>query len=323
MMNKLAGLNRLAWLAGLLALIASLTLLPAFALQPASPAYLFAYFKNNGEDGLHLAWSRDGLKWLALNEDKPYLAPTAGSQKLMRDPHILQGPDGVFHMVWTTGWDGRDIGIAHSKDLLDWSEQKALPVMAHEPTAMNCWAPELFYDAANKQYLIYWSTTIPGKFPETAGSAGKGRNHRIYYVKTKDFANYSPAAVLYDGGFNVIDATIVRDGARYVMVLKDETEFPAAKKHLRLATSANAAGPYSQASGAFTPDWVEGPTVLRVNGEWIVYYDLYRDHRYGAQKTRDWKTWVNVTDQLEFPKGTRHGTAFAVSAGVLAKLKSK
>src|SRR5262249_40768357 len=85
--------------------------------QKESGAYLFAYFKNNGEDGLHLAWSGDGLKWQALNNDMPFIAPAVGSQKLMRDPHVLQGPDGVFHMVWTTGWEGRDIGIAHSKDL--------------------------------------------------------------------------------------------------------------------------------------------------------------------------------------------------------------
>src|SRR5262245_33981799 len=97
----------------------------AFALQSAAqkaPAhranYLFAYFKSNGEDGLHLAYSHDGLKWKALNEDKPYLTPAVGGEKLMRDPCVIQGPDGVFHMVWTTGWRGREIGVAHSKDLI-------------------------------------------------------------------------------------------------------------------------------------------------------------------------------------------------------------
>jgi hypothetical protein len=30
---------------------------------------------------------------------------------------------------------------------------------------------------------------------------------------------------------------------------------------------------------------VEGPTVLRINGEWIVYYDQYRDHRVTAYFT--------------------------------------
>jgi PelA/Pel-15E family pectate lyase len=289
--------------------------------QSAEPHYLFAYFKNNGEDGLHLAYSHDGLKWRPLNEDKPYLTPLVGSQKLMRDPCILQGPDGVFHLVWTTGWEGRDIGIAHSKDLINWSEQQTIPVMAHEPTALNCWAPEIFYDAANKQYLIFWSTTIPDKFPATAGSAGKGRNHRIYYVTTKDFKSYSQAAVFYDGGFNVIDATVVQDGQRFVMIVKDETELPTVKKHLRLATSDKAVGPYSAASPAFTKDWVEGPTVLKLGQEWIVYYDEYRDHRYGALKTRDWRTWEDVSSKLEFPKGMRHGTAFSVSAEVAARLQ--
>jgi len=31
--------------------------------------FMFSYFKNNGEDGLHLAYSMDGLKWKALNND--------------------------------------------------------------------------------------------------------------------------------------------------------------------------------------------------------------------------------------------------------------
>jgi len=301
----------------------ALALLLSLALNCAAQStnYLFAYFTGNGEDGLHLMHSRDGLKWSALNGGKSYLTPLVGSQKLMRDPCILQGPDGVFHMVWTTGWEGHDIGIAHSKDLINWSEQKAIPVMAHEPTAMNCWAPEIFYDAANKQYLIFWSTTIPGKFPETAGSAGKGRNHRIYSVTTKDFVSYSQAALFYDGGFNVIDATLVQDGSRFVMVVKDETELLTAKKHLRLATSDKAAGPYSKASDKFTMDWVEGATVIKINGEWMVYYDMYRDHRYGAVKTRDWKTWETITDKIDFPKGVRHGTVFAVSDAVMNKLR--
>ncbi|NOT63521.1 MAG: pectate lyase [Acidobacteria bacterium] len=286
-----------------------------------SEDYLFAYFKNNGEDGLHLAHSRDGLTWRALNEDKPYLTPLVGSQKLMRDPCILLGPDGVFHLVWTTGWEGRDIGIAHSKDLINWSEQQTIPVMAHEPTAMNCWAPEIIYDAATQRYVIFWSTTIPGKFAETEGSAGKGRNHRIYATTTTDFKTYSQAKVFYDNGFNVIDATVVQDSARFVMIVKDETEFPAAKKHLRIATSDKAIGPYSKAATAFTKDWVEGPTVLKLNQEWVVYYDEYREHRYGALKTRDWQTWEDVSSKLVLPNGIRHGTAFKVSADIAARLQ--
>jgi PelA/Pel-15E family pectate lyase len=286
--------------------------------------YLFAYFKNNGADGLHLAYSRDGLKWKALNEDKPYLTPAVGGEKLMRDPCVIQGPDGVFHMVWTTGWRGREIGVAHSKDLIKWSEQKAVPVMADEPTAMNCWAPEIFYDARKKQYLIFWATTIPGRFPATESSGDNGYNHRIYYVTTKDFTAYSKTAILYDGGFNVIDATIVRNAASdpqrsYVMILKDETRNPV-KKNLRITESRSATGPYGSASPPFSPEWVEGPTAARVNNEWIIYFDMYRDHRYGAVKSRDLKNWETITDKLSMPAGARHGSVFTVSDQVLGRL---
>ncbi len=281
--------------------------------------YLFAYFKNNGEDGLHLAHSRDGLNWKALNEDKPYLTPMVGSQKLMRDPCIIQGPDGMFHLVWTTGWRGQDIGVAHSKDLINWSEQKAIPVMALEPTAINCWAPEIFYDDQQKQYLIFWATTIPGRFPATESSGNNGLNHRIYYVTTKDFTTYSQARLFYDDGFNVIDATIVKSGGQYVMILKDEAQNPV-RKNLRIAVSDKAAGPYGKASAPFTPDWVEGPAAIKVNHEWLVYFDLYRDKRYGAVKSGDLKNWETVTDKLAMPAGARHGTVFTVSDEVLSKL---
>jgi PelA/Pel-15E family pectate lyase len=307
-----------------LALFAALPLFAPLVVAQKSTNYLFAYFKNNGEDGLHLAYSSDGLKWKALNEDKPYLTPVVGSQKLMRDPCIIQGPDGVFHMVWTTGWRGQDIGVAHSKDLIRWSEQKAVPVMAHEPAAVNCWAPEIFYDDQKKQYLIFWATTIPGRFPATESSGDNGLNHRIYYVTTKDFTNYSKAAILYDGGFNAIDATIVKSAAsdhqsKYVMVLKDETRNPV-KKNLRIAVSDKATGPYGAASPPFSPDWVEGPTTARVDNEWIVYFDMYRDKRYGAVKSADLKNWETVTDKLAMPAGARHGTVFTVSDEALARL---
>lgn len=64
--------------------------------------WLFTSFRGNGEDGLHLAYSRDGYRWTALKNDQSFLTPTIGT-KLMRDPSLIQGPDGMFHLVWTTG----------------------------------------------------------------------------------------------------------------------------------------------------------------------------------------------------------------------------
>jgi hypothetical protein len=193
--------------------------------------------------------------------------------------------------------------------------------MTHEPKARNCWAPEITWDSDGGQYVIYWATTIPDRFQETAKNADKGWNHRMYYTTTKDFDTFTKARLFYEPGFNVIDSTIVQDGDRHVMILKDETRYPPAK-NLRIATSPKVTGPWSEASPPFTPNglWVEGPSCLRVGSYWHVYFDAYATHRYGAMRTKDFENWEDVSRQLSFPKGTRHGTAFAAPASVLKKL---
>ena len=303
------------------ALFVTLVLGLAGSVAGKQTGWIFTYFRDNGEDGLHLAGSDDGLNWVALNGDKSFLTPQVGSQKLMRDPSIVFGPDGLYHMVWTTGWRGQDIGIAHSKDLINWSEQQAIPVMAHEPTAINCWAPEIFYDRQRKEYLIFWATTIPGRFPATESSGNNGLNHRIYATTTRDFKSYTPTWLFYDDGFNVIDATIIETNGRFAMILKDETQNPV-RKNLRLAWSDRASGPYGPASPPFTRDWVEGPTAISLKGEWIVYYDMYRDHRYGAVASRNIRDWRVIDQQISFPKGMRHGTAIEVPTKTLAGLQT-
>jgi hypothetical protein len=282
--------------------------------------YLFSSFRGNGEDGLHLAYSHDGLTWTALKDDKPFLKPMIGGQ-LMRDPCIIQGPDGIFHMVWTTSWTDQGIGLAHSPDLLDWSEQTFVPVMARHSTARNCWAPEITWDPDGKQYVIYWATTVPERFPETAKNADRGWNHRMYCTTTKDFTNYTETRLFYEPGFNVIDSTITAFRNQYIMVLKDETRYPPAK-NLRTARSDQVTGPWSDASEAFTPEglWVEGPTVLKVGKAHIVYFDAYRKHEYGAMRTTDFCEWEDISGRISFPEGTRHGTALCVSNSVLGRL---
>lgn len=281
--------------------------------------YLFSSFKNNGQDGLHLAYSYDGYHFEAVNNDSSLLTPTVADDKLMRDPCIIQGPDGKFHMVWTVSWKDRGIGYASSEDLIHWSEQQFVPVMEDEPTALNCWAPELYYDADSAQYMIYWATTIPGRF-EAGMAEGDGTlNHRMYYTTTKDFVTFSPTKLLYDEDFCVIDAVIKKIDGEYVMFLKDETLHPA-KKNIRIAKSDSLYGGYKLASEPISPNWVEGPTVENVNGDWIVYYDEYTRHHMGAIRSTDLKNWEVITDSISFPQGTRHGTIFKVDEAVLTNL---
>ena len=289
--------------------------------QEQKEVYMFSYFMGNGEDGLHLAYSYDGLKWEALNDNKSFLTPKVGEDKLMRDPCIIKGPDGKFHMVWTVSWKEKGIGYASSEDLIHWSEQKSVPVMVHEPTARNCWAPEIFYDDDTKQYLIFWSTTIPGRFPETENTGDEKYNHRMYYTTTRDFETFSPTKLFYDQGFNVIDGTLIKEGGQYVLFLKDETRTPP-QKNIRIAISDKLTSDYSKPSQPITGDyWAEGPTPIKIGDYWIVYFDKYRDGKYGAVRSKDLKNWEDISDKISFPEGTRHGTAFKVSMKVLEKLQ--
>jgi len=189
---------------------------------------LFCYFKGNG-DGLHYAFSEDGYYWKTLLNDTVMLKPTVAKDKLFRDPCIIRGVNGIFHMVWTVSWNDRGIGYASSSDLIHWSGQQFIPVMPHEDSARNCWAPEITYEAKKKNYFIYWASTISGRFPQRDTAAESGYNHRIYYVTTKDFRTFSETRLLYDPGFSVIDASIVAEGKGYVMFLKNETRYPVEK----------------------------------------------------------------------------------------------
>ncbi len=287
--------------------------------QLPETCYLFTSFRGNGEDGLHLAYSADGLKWTALNGDKSYLTPHVGKENLMRDPCITRGPDGEFHMVWTDGWNGKTIGYAHSKDLIHWSPQRCLPVMEHEPAARNCWAPEIVYDEQARHFLIFWSTTIPGRFPETDKTGDGGLNHRIYCTTTTDFETLSPTRIFYNGGFDVIDATLLRDAGKFYLILKDETMTPL-KKQLRIASSDRIDRPFTDLSQPFTKHYTEGPTAIKIGDDYIVYFDCYTEGHYGAMRSKDLVHWEDVTSQLSFPKDTRHGTVISVPADIIRNL---
>jgi hypothetical protein len=70
------------------------------------------------------------------------------------------------------------------------------------------------------------------------------------------------------------------------MFLKDETRTPP-QKNIRIATSKKLNSGYSTPSAPITGDyWAEGPTTFKLNGNWVVYFDKYRDHKYGAIQSR-------------------------------------
>jgi len=287
--------------------------------------FLFAYFEHNGEDGLRLAWSDDALKWHPLNDGKSVLAPTIGEAKIMRDPCLIYGPDETFHLVWTTGWTGQTIGYASSRDLKNWSVQKELPVMAHEPETKNCWAPEVIWDNAAEHYLIFWSSTIPNRFPETEDSNVRPnsdfnwkRNHRIYSTTTKDWENFTPTRLHYDGGFNVIDANLAQNDDEWLMFVKNESYNPKIEKNIRLVHAQTPDGQFSEASPAISGNyWAEGPAAIKVGDEWWVYFDKHQENKYGLVCSSDLENWVDRSDEVSFPDNARHGTVLQAPRAIL------
>ena len=309
-------------------MLATLAALTAVT-KPAEQVFVFPYFTGNGETGMKLAVSGDGYKFRKVNGGKPVLQSTLGDG-LIRDPSIVNGPDGTFHAVWTVGWwDKQNIGLAHSKDLLNWSEPQAVPVMANHPGTINCWAPEIHWSEEDSSFLIVWSSTVRGKFDETLSHGdpandGQPLNHRMYATTTKDFKSWSPTKLFYNDNFNVIDGFIApqKHQNKHVMVVKDETRFPDPKKTLRLATSDKIQGPYSSASDPISPQgiWCEGPTLLHDGKTWRLYFDQYMENNWGHLESPDLKTWTNTSNKLKLPEGARHGSIFLTDRKDLAAL---
>lgn len=230
---------------------------------------------------------------------------------------MVRTPDGTFHLVWTTSWKGDlGFGYANSKDLIHWSKQQMIPVMTEEPTTVNVWAPEIFYDEDSEQFMVVWASCIPGRFER--GIEEENNNHRLYYITTKDFKTISKAKVLYDPGFSSIDAVLVkRDKNDYVMVLKDNTR---PERNLKIAFADSLTGPYSPASQPFTESFVEGPTVEKIGEEYLVYFDVYQKKIYGAMRTKDFINFTDVTSEVSVPAGHKHGTIFKAPESVVKAL---
>jgi hypothetical protein len=278
--------------------LALLLTLPLFA----ADQYLFTSFRGNGETGVYAALSPDGQQWKAM--ERPILKPEKAGE-LMRDPFVVQGPDGTWHMVWTWNWTGQTLGYASSKDLVHWSPQREIEVM---PEGVNTWAPEAVWDAKHGEWILFWSSTLKGSAPDRDDKY----NHRVYATTTRDWKTFTKARLWFDPGFNCIDATVVQDGARWILIFKDERKNPL-QKRLRLAFADAPAGPWTDVTEPFTSDWVEGPTAVRIGEWWYLYFDHYaKPQHYRSVRTKDWKSFEDVTEQMTFPAGQRHGTVVRI-----------
>ncbi|MNZ61353.1 Glycosyl hydrolases family 43 [compost metagenome] len=238
----------------------------------------------------------------------------------LRDPFIIRDQRGGFHALWTDGWESSSIGCASSTDLIHWENQRLLPVMAHVPGVMNCWAPEAYWDEAAGNYRIIWSSTVlePGE--------EKRRDHRIWSVQTADFTSCSAPSVFFDPGYNVIDGTVTELEDRFVMLFKDErgsNEAGTDNKAIRSISwekSMTALPRDIEPSGLLTPALTEGPTMYRTpNGKWIMLYDAFQDGHYSGICSDDLSAWEPLGARLQLPQGCRHGSVMKLDADIMMR----
>ncbi len=268
--------------------------------KPEKEVYIFTSHREPALDGLHYLYSYDGYHWdsIAGSWLKPeignktpyynYFTKQTEEQKyapnsMMRDPSMTQGPDGTFHLVWTISWNGEQGFGYASSKDLIHWSEQREIKVMKDSLTNNVWAPEVFYDDEKEQFIVAWSSAIPVERYTAADSLGANKSHRAYYTTTKDFQTFTPAKAFYDPGFNSIDGFIVK----------------------------------------LAPTYSEGPCAVKVGDEWLIYFDVYREGRFGAVSTKDFKNFTPIDDQISIPQGHKHGTIIKVPESVLLNLKAE
>lgn len=322
---------------GLLGLM-MITSCPASADEQSSTnnqhVFVLPYFLGNGETGVYLTYSLDGLNFHWMNDgDAVLAAPNWPDENLTRDPSIAYH-DGVFHMVWTTSWSSRSIGYASSPNLIDWSEPKKIDIWGDRNDVLNTWAPEVHWDPEEQEFLILWSTTIEAELHDDDGTGNPHKlDHRTYASRTNAFQSFTTPELFYstkDPELSVIDPYIAHDDRstqapdddRWVMVIKNEMYPRDGGKNLRLVFGKRMQGPYETTLGPpivgagtdIVDRMGEGPSLLKVDDLWWLYWDAPgSQYSYCLATSPDLKQWTNRSDELSLPaERMRHGTVLRV-----------
>ena len=127
-------------------------------------------------------------------------------------------------------------------------------------------------------------------------------------------ARLKPDALLYFLTLSPSDGE--RAGVRgaplsdYVIILKDNTR---PQRNIRVAFGDTPLGPWRNITPPFTDKLTEGATSLKLGDDWLIYFDSYGTKSYGAVRTRDFQTFTNVSSEMTFPEGLKHGTVFTAT----------
>lgn len=279
--------------------------------------YLFCYFTGNSpeEERVHFAVSTDGYSFRALNGNCAVINQTLG-RKCCRDPFIFRDNDGLFHIIATDmkseeGWaNNNSMVVWDSEDLLQWRNERIIDFTGYSSTcdAIRVWAPEVIYDKAKGEYMLYWTHLNRDSDLDTIP----------WYAYTKDFTTLTTEPkVLYKpkSGMCAIDGDIVeKDGKYYLFVADGE------KDGICYVVSENASGPYEEPENnkiSLAETALEGNCIYRNqdNGKYILIADQFRSTGYFMQESDD-LIHFTVVDKSRYALDhlkPRHGSMLSLS----------
>ncbi len=290
-------------------------------------AYLFTHFKEkitpDGEQ-VYFAISKDGFNWSAVNSGEPILTSTIG-EKGCRDIEIIRLKTGGFVILTTdlsiayrmdenyqVNW--KEVNSTGSKclcmwktdDLINFSEQKRIYFGRDDFGCL--WAPEIFYDEINNEYLIHWGSTV---------KEDNYTHMSIYCCTTKDFESFSEPKLFFTKDNEILDTHLVKVDDTYHLFYKN-AEHPSMNMH---STSKNLYGPYEHDKAfedymatLYRPGSYEAPTTLILpDGRWCLMLDFFGCEKekmgyvpFVSEKPGN-SDFKRADESFSFPYGFKHG----------------
>lgn len=305
--------------------------------------YLFTHFKEkitpDGEQ-VYFCISRDGYNWEQVNGGNPILTASLG-EKGCRDIEIVRLRTGGFVIITT------DLCIVHrmdeeyrvdwgkvnstgskclrmwkTDDLINFSEEKLVYFGRDDFGCM--WAPEVFFDEENEEYLIHWGSTVR----ET-----NYKHMSIYCSVTKDFETFSEPKLYFTKDNEILDSHIQKFDGVYHLFYKNASN-PPMNMH---ATSKSLYGPFEHDKAfeeymdkeVYHPGSYEGVTsYVLPDGKWCLMLDFFGCEKekmgyvpFVSSKAGD-MNFERVPDQFSFPYGFKHGRVIEITDEEYEKVKN-
>lgn len=305
-------------------------------------AFLFTHFREkitpDGEQ-VYFGISKDGCNWEQLNDGKPILTANLG-EKGCRDIEIIRMHTGEFVILTTdlcianrmddnyrVDWKqvnssgSKCLRMWKTKDLCHFSDEKLIHFGRDDFGCM--WAPEIFYDEINQEYMIHWGSTV---------QEDNFSHMVIFCSKTKDFEQFTSPALFFRKDNEILDTHLRKIGNTYHLFYKN-AHHPSMNMH---ATSESLHGPYKN-DDAFEaymstlekPGSYEAPTTLTLaDGSWILLLDFFGCEKEKMGYVPFVSPSVGNSDftmrpcKMSFPYGFKHGGIVEITDEEYNRLKS-